>query len=421
MSQAGQVSGGSGPVGTDLHVAKFIVGDTTNGANYSTIAAAIAAAPANSTIFLQDGIYTENLVFTKFMNIFSYGIGNSNVFIVGNATFPAGNVQVTFQGINFQNPSGSIATISGSNNVDVIYDHCYIQLYAGQLGFSVSNSSIFTFLTFQFCTGDISDGATKFFSFACPGDMFMYYNTLTNGDYTGTTSTTASTISQGSLTILDCNIPSGITSSSTAALYAYNCTWNTQGTFIGDAVQTWLTCGGSGPQIVSNCYFNSGSASAVSISSAATLSACDIASTASPAVAGTGTLNLGQIEFTGSSSSIAGTITIVPFISTEGTVNLNGGFAQNYRRVTGNTNVLLTDGIIGVNSIAPCNISLPAHNTGQFKGQQWIVKDESGNAGANNITVLGNGVNIDQSTQAVIGNNSGSYTIYWGGSQYYLI
>ena len=50
---------------TDLHTAKFIVGDTANGANYSTIAAAITAASSGDIIFIQGGTYTENLAVSK--------------------------------------------------------------------------------------------------------------------------------------------------------------------------------------------------------------------------------------------------------------------------------------------------------------------------------------------------------------------
>ena len=81
---------------------------------------------------------------------------------------------------------------------------------------------------------------------------------FTNGDDTGTSSTTSSTIGPtGLCNIFSCNIPIAFTTYfGTASLLAFYSNFNTLGSLIGDAIQTWLTLGGSGTQFVSNCLIN---------------------------------------------------------------------------------------------------------------------------------------------------------------------
>jgi hypothetical protein len=84
--------------------------------------------------------------------------------------------------------------------------------------------------------------------------------------------------------------------------------------------------------------------------------------------------------------------------------------------------VLVTDYIIGVTGTAsPVSVVLPApsaDNTGQI----FIVKDESGAANVNNITVtVDGGANIDGSLSAVINVAYASFSFYSNGTQYYII
>jgi hypothetical protein len=91
-----------------------------------------------------------------------------------------------------------------------------------------------------------------------------------------------------------------------------------------------------------------------------------------------------------------------------------------YRKVTSSSsNVLTTDFIIGVNFSGGVTLTMP--NSALVIGQQWRIKDESGNAAANNITLNGNGVNIDGMSTYVINNNYGSVDIYYNGTQFYLV
>ncbi len=83
--------------------------------------------------------------------------------------------------------------------------------------------------------------------------------------------------------------------------------------------------------------------------------------------------------------------------------------------------VLVTDKIVGVTSNASARtITMP--NAGMIAGQSWTIKDEAGTAqSANNITVSGNGANIDGSSTYVINVNYGSITLYWNGTAFFII
>jgi hypothetical protein len=98
----------------------------------------------------------------------------------------------------------------------------------------------------------------------------------------------------------------------------------------------------------------------------------------------------------------------------------SGQLIEQYTQTATSYQVLNTDAIIGVSSTAaPRTITMP--NTGLITGQRWTVKDESGGAQTNNITISGNGKNIDGSATYVINTNYGSVDIYYNGTQFFII
>lgn len=97
-----------------------------------------------------------------------------------------------------------------------------------------------------------------------------------------------------------------------------------------------------------------------------------------------------------------------------------GQLLRKYTAANGNYQVLTTDSIIGqTNTSAPSTFTMP--NTGLVAGQEWTVKDETGGAATNNITVSGNGANIDGSPTFVININYGAIDLYWSGSNWFVI
>lgn len=97
-----------------------------------------------------------------------------------------------------------------------------------------------------------------------------------------------------------------------------------------------------------------------------------------------------------------------------------GQLIRKYTAANGNYQVLTTDSIIGqTNTSAPSTFTMP--NTGLVAGQEWTIKDETGGAATNNITVSGNGANIDGSPTFVININYGAIDLYWSGSNWFVI
>ncbi len=69
----------------------------------------------------------------------------------------------------------------------------------------------------------------------------------------------------------------------------------------------------------------------------------------------------------------------------------------------------------------PQSITLPAI-AGLVEGQTFRIKDESGDAAANNITITpADAVNINGSANYVISSNYGSVDIYYNGTQFYTL
>ena len=95
-------------------------------------------------------------------------------------------------------------------------------------------------------------------------------------------------------------------------------------------------------------------------------------------------------------------------------------FVADYRSVTTATATIATrDRIIGVNFAGGVTLTLPSAS--QVRGR-FIVNDESGLAGANNITMVPTGgQTIDGSSSDVIDFNNGSRGYYSNGSNWFTI
>jgi hypothetical protein len=110
-----------------------------------------------------------------------------------------------------------------------------------------------------------------------------------------------------------------------------------------------------------------------------------------------------------------------PFPATVGNyyaASLQGGLVLHRSTLSSSTTINSSYCITGVTSTAAARtVTLPA--TVPDSGWTLIVKDESGGAATNNITVAGNGHNIDASASLNITTNYGVLRIYSNGSQYY--
>ena len=397
-----------------MHVARFIVsadGTSGTGANYSTIAAAIAAASSGDTIAIQPGTYIEDLTIKAGLNIIALNddlLGN--VKIIGKLTFSGAGAR-SLSGIYLQDNGDNIISMSGSsgnNGNEVFLTRCTIVCLGGVTAISSTGSSAFDILEMIYCEGDVSDTSTKLFNWTSTGNLYQKFCFFTNGEATGTPSTTSSTISHGTCTLFSSEIPSAITTSSNASLYVFNSAFNVPS----NADQTWLTCGGSGAHIISSSYLDSGGSATIVANTTIEVSNCLINSSAAAAISGSGTAYVSGTSFLASSA--------ISTTNVGGIIQKVGAPAYQYKATATSYSVLSTDSIIGVTSNASARtITLP--NSGLTVGQCFTVKDEAGTAAsANNITISGNGANIDGAATYVITTNYGSVDIYWNGTQFYL-
>lgn len=101
------------------------------------------------------------------------------------------------------------------------------------------------------------------------------------------------------------------------------------------------------------------------------------------------------------------------------TISNNAGSILSYTATAISYQVLITDATIGVTSTAAARtITMPL--SGMTAGQIWTVKDESGLASVNNITIAGNAANIDGAAFFTINNNYGAVNIYWNGTAFFI-
>lgn len=97
----------------------------------------------------------------------------------------------------------------------------------------------------------------------------------------------------------------------------------------------------------------------------------------------------------------------------------NGGQVLKRTATATSYSVVTTDSTIAITSTAaPRTITLPS--SGLTAGQVFTVKDESGGAGTNNITIDGNGALIDGASTVILDVGFGSVSVYWDGSAFHL-
>jgi len=393
---------------TDLHTARFIVASSTvgTGANYTSITSAIAAAVGtgiNSTIFLQPGTYTENFTIPPGINIAAYNNDEltPNVTIVGKITMTAAG-RAGISGVRLQTNGDFFLAVTGSAASIIDLSDCFLNC-TNNTGISLTSSggAIIDVLN---CFGNIATTGISLFS-QSNGTLTLDRSEFANSG----NSTTSSTCSAGVLNVGNCTLASPITISGTGTINSnlsyFDCSaLNT----------TALTLGGSGTQDFKYCTVLSGTASALSISTTALSSYCSISSSNASAIAGAGTFNHSGLTFLGSSRVISVT-------TQNGQVFKVGAPAYKYVSTAISYAVLSTDAIIGVTDNSSARtITMP--NSGMAIGQRWSVKDQAGTAAsANNITISGNGANIDGAATYVINTNFGSVDLYWNGSNFFII
>jgi hypothetical protein len=125
---------------------------------------------------------------------------------------------------------------------------------------------------------------------------------------------------------------------------------------------------------------------------------------------------------TGASSTVTGptgaSSTVTGPTGATGATGIAGGLVVPVTNVnTTPYNVLTSDYMMSVNVGGASSVVLPISVTGTV----FVVKDDSGVASVNNITITATGANIDGVASQVINVNRGSFTMVFNGSQWDII
>jgi len=283
----------------DLHTAKWIVNSTPlAGGNQTSITAAIAAASPGDTIFIMPGAtgtYTENITIPANINLvaFSGDQATPHVTIIGTVTMTAAGTSC-ISNIKLQTNGTFAVSMTGSAASMLILTNCRITgVDTNPIQYTSSSAS--SSLQFYNCIFDVLTTGISYFTASGAGTL-LFQTCL--GANTGL-STTASTISAGTFNATYSSFAVPITTSGTATFVARWCD------FSQPTNTTSLTHGGSGtPSVATECRFQSGSASAISIGATLIMSLCSVNSTNTNAITGAGTLVNAGVTFPDTSSLI---------------------------------------------------------------------------------------------------------------------
>lgn len=387
--------------GTDLHVARYIVsaGGTANGANFTTIAAAYAAAVtagAPQTVFIQPGTYTENITLTAGINIaaFDCDAQTPNVIISGNTTLStAGTVSIS--GIRLQTNSAPLLTVSGSAASHVILKNCYLNC-TNNTGISFTNSNAASSILVYECEGDIGTTGIALFANTSVGGLFFNYCQITNSGG----SSTPSTSSSGNPGFLYSYIANAVTTSSTGS---FGCMYTEFDVFAHNIPA--LILNGTGSTSLEFSKFDSGTASCISIGTGVigNIYSCTFDSSNANAITGAGTINYGGLVLIGTALSInVTTQNPAPFDSQQGGTGLNNhGLTLNLVTGAASGKVLTSD--------ASGNATWQAGGGGG--GGITAIQGDTGSAATSSTVHLNGGIAALTSNGLVFDSNSTTVTL----------
>ncbi len=270
--------------------AKWIVSATASDGTHTTIAGAIAAASSGDTIFIRPGTYTENNTVAKNLNIVGYtgDVSVPNVTIIGTFTITTANTLV-LSNLALQTNSAFILAVTGSANSVVKINNCLLNC-TNNTGISYTTSGTSSEIQIDNCRGNLGTTGITYFVGTGAGAVTINYCIFAN---TGS-SITPSSMSAGILVLRQSTFSPSITTTSTASFQASNCFF----TIATGAPVTTLTHGGSGStSFVELSAFSSGTSSAISIGSGATLDVnlCKIFTSNTNSITGAGTVTYSSI------------------------------------------------------------------------------------------------------------------------------
>lgn len=371
--------------------ARWIVDPLGFNGTHTTITNALAAAFSGETIFLMPGTYTENLTLKAGVNISAYvcDADTPNVTIVGKltATF-AGTC--TISGIRLQTNSDNLLAVTGSAATIVNLISCYINC-SNNTGI-LNSSSGGPLINLYRCNGNLGTTGIAYFSNSGNGTIKMFYGYYDNTG-NSTTASTCSGTSSGALSLKWCNFVShNFTMSSSASVIFEH------------ANVSDLTFSNTSSGTVRYCSFGTVT---VNVGTTVDMENCLTASSSTNVISGAGTAKIANIIYVGTGSGISATTQSV-YITNKG--------AYKVTLPAGDYTVLATDEIVGATSSAARAITL---NSSPSTGQVVTIKDITGSAASNNITITPAAGNVDGAGTKVIASNYGSVTLWYSGTAWF--
>lgn len=305
---------------TDLHTARFIVsaGGAPDGANFTTIAAAITlavGATGNQTVFIQPGTYTENLTLPANINLSAYSCDpdTPNVSIVGTISCnDAGSRSIS--GIRLTTNSAAVLALSGTVATVVNLIGCYLNLTNNTGITSTITASVNSQVNLFQTNGNLGTTGIAYFTLGTLTNLSIHDGFYDNSAQ----SITASTFGAASIYFNGVQFRSVMSTASAANIYFHNSSINFSAlTGHVNAIAVTLTNGGAGLVASYNSVIAGGTSSAISIGTGCNgyLYETSIFSNNTNAITGTGTLLSANLSFSGSSSTINSTLTQLLSIS----------------------------------------------------------------------------------------------------------
>jgi hypothetical protein len=267
----------------------FIVDANGSDGDFTTIQAAVTAAPANTTIFIKPSTYTENITLASGKNLAAWTCDafTPNVTISGTITVTSATT-VSISGIRLQTNSAAFLAVTGSAASIVNLQNCYLNC-TNNTGITYSSSSASSAINLSNCQGDLGTTGIGLYTKTSPGGINFFNSIITNSG----NSATASSNSAGLVAVYSSLMVIPFSTSSSGAILFFNATVNTLPTNTAS-----LITAGTGFSSFDNCYIASGTAACISIGAGTTVAVrnCTISSSnGTSAITGAGTLTYAGI------------------------------------------------------------------------------------------------------------------------------
>lgn len=345
----------------------FIVAKDGNG-DFATIQAAITAAPANTTVFIRPGSYTENLTLKQGVHLSSLTYGGAAIAnIIGNCIDNGVSLSCTFTNIQLTTNSANLLTLTGAAS-SVTLEGSEITC-SNNSGMAISTGSTVTLIN---CNGNLGTTGIAFWSGA--GAVLVYNSFFTNAG-----ASLAASTSSGTVFLYNTSMASVLSTSGIGAMTLTNCFLDCH--LINTAC---LTTAGTGSTSIYGGIYISGTASAISAGTGTVINLIQptISSSNTNALTGAGTIVSSGVIYTGTSHFSNATTQTGGAINglTQGTAPSVGMIGEQIRATIGSgaqitvnnvtatniTSIALTPGIWDVSAVGVVGSGITTGSSAEF-------------------------------------------------------